>query len=89
MRKTQACVEGFEVAGVGEVAEEWVPCGSSFIEADLVRWTEGVWEKPPRRPKGKAVHIGERVVIAQILKLDGDWVEFVVLGGSIASEKSG
>jgi hypothetical protein len=71
------------------VAEEWIPCGSSFIEADLVRWTEGVWEKPPRRPKGKAVHIGERVVIAQILKLDGDWVEFVVLGGSIASEKSG
>ena len=45
--------------------------------------------KAAPRPKGKAVHIGERVLIAQILKLDGDWVEFVVLGGSIASEKSG
>jgi len=29
------------------------------------------------------------VVTAQILRVDWDWVELVVLGGSIASEKSG
>ena len=28
---------------------EWIPCGSGFIEADVVRWSEGVWEKPRRR----------------------------------------
>jgi len=50
---------------------EWIPCGSGFIEADVLRWSEGVWGKPPRRRQGKSVHIGERAVVAEVLRIDG------------------
>ena len=42
---------------------EWVPCGSGFIEADVIRWSETVWQKS-RRKRGRAVNIGDRLVIA-------------------------
>jgi hypothetical protein len=31
------------------MAAEWIPCGNGFIEADVVRWKEGVWERRSRR----------------------------------------
>ena len=68
---------------------EWIPCGSSFIEADVVRWSEGVWEKPCRRPEGKSIHVGDRAVTAEVPRIDGGWVDLLVRDGKVVSEKSG
>src|SRR5713101_6309838 len=50
----------------GMVAE-WVPCSSGFIEADVIRWSEDVWQKPRRR-RGRTVNVGDRVVIAEVIQ---------------------
>lgn len=67
---------------------EWIACGDRFIEADVIRWTEGVWEQRRSR-RGKAVKIGERRVIAEVLREpDGDgWVRLLVRGCETVSEK--
>ncbi len=70
------------------MAAEWVPCGSGFIEADVIRWNEGVWQKPRRR-RGRAVNIGDRVVIGEVVRDQGGWVDVLVRGCSVASEKPG
>ena len=31
---------------------EWIPCGSGFIAADVIRWNEGVWQRLRRRRAG-------------------------------------
>jgi hypothetical protein len=67
---------------------EWVSCGSGFIEADVIRWSEGVWQKPRRR-RGRAVNTGDRVVIAEVIRDDGEWVDLLVRDCSVASETPG
>ena len=67
---------------------KWVPCGSGFIEADVIRWKEAVWEKR-QRLRGRAVNAGERMVTAEVL-LDADgWVALLVRECTIVSEKPG
>ena len=70
------------------MAAEWVPCGSGFIEADVIRWNEGVWQKPRRR-RGRAVNIGDRVVIAEVIRDQGGSVDVLIRGCSVANEKPG
>ena len=70
------------------MAAEWVSCSSGFIEADVIRWSEGVWQKP-RRNRGRAVNVGDRVVIAEVIRDDGEWVDLLVRDCIIASEKPG
>lgn len=70
------------------MAAEWVPCGSGFIEADVIRWTEGEWRRPRRR-RGRAVNIGDRVVIAEVIRDEGGWVDLLVRDCTILSEKFG
>ena len=70
------------------MAAEWVPCGSGFIEADVIRWSEGVWQKP-RSHRGRTVNVGERVVIGEVLLDDRGWVSLLVRGCTVASEKPG
>lgn len=67
------------------MAAEWIPCGSGFIEADVIRWTEGVWRKR-RRNRGRAINIGERVVIAEVLRDDGKWLDLLVRDCTITKE---
>ena len=69
------------------MAAEWIPCGSGFIEADVIRWNEGVWHKPRRR-RGRAVNIGERIVVAEVLRDEGGWLDLLIRGGAVASEKT-
>ena len=39
----------------------WIFCESDFIEGDVIRWKEAVWEK--RDPKqGGSVRIGDRLL---------------------------
>ena len=55
---------------------EWIKCGKGFIEADVIRWQEGVFEDEAgarrRGPGGKRkpVRIGDRRVTAQLLEED-------------------
>ena len=68
---------------------KWIPCGSGFIEADVVRWTEAVW-KTGRLKSSKPVKVGERVVIAQVVRIDsGEWVFLQVVESRVTEEKQG
>lgn len=56
----------------------WIPCGTEFIEADVIRWVEPIW-KPRARRSRRAVKIGERRITAQVLKVTADgWVHLLV-----------
>ena len=55
--------------------EQWVEA-RDFIAADVIRWTEGGFEK---RRRGKALRIGERQVAAEVLHRGEDgWVRLLV-----------
>jgi hypothetical protein len=52
--------------------DAWTDCGDGFIRADVIRWTEAVFDGPFARNgrkarRGKAVRVGEREVIAEVL----------------------
>lgn len=56
----------------------WVAASDDLIGADVIRWTEGVFERG-RSKKAKAKKIGERTVIAQVLtRENGDWLKLQV-----------
>lgn len=71
------------------MAAEWVPCGSGFIEADVIRWKEAAWEKRSRRRNARAVNAGERMVIAEVITDHDGWVSLLVRGCTVVSEKPG
>ena len=56
---------------------EWVSAADGFIEADVIRWKEGVF-KPRRSRKGRSVRIGEQLVTAEVLR-ESDVKGFVPL----------
>lgn len=66
----------------------WIPCGSGFIEADVIRWTEGVWRKPRRR-RGRSIPMGERTVTAEVIRGDGEWVDLLVRDCTVTKEEPG
>ena len=47
-----------------------------------------MWQKPRRR-RGRAVNVGDRVVIAEVIRDDGEWVDLLVRDSAVASEKPG
>lgn len=55
---------------------DWIVC-KDFIEADVIRWTEAVWER--RSAKAKALKIATRRVTAEVLRDDAaGWVRLLV-----------
>jgi hypothetical protein len=66
---------------------EWIPCGSGFIAADVIRWTEGVWQK--RRRRGQFVNTGDLVITAEVLRDEGGWLDLLIRGCTVVSEKPG
>lgn len=55
--------------------ERWVEA-KDFIAADVIRWSEGVYDN---RRRGKALRIGERQVAAEVLQRGEDgWVRLLV-----------
>ena len=69
---------------------KWIPCGNGFIEADVVRWKESVWEKRSRRRNARAVNIGERVVTAEVVREDAEgWLHLLTRACALSSEKPG
>jgi hypothetical protein len=57
------------------MAAEWIPCGSGFIEADVIRWNEAIWHK---RKRGRATKIGERQITGEVIGDTEDWVQLLV-----------
>lgn len=66
---------------------ERIPTGDHFIEADVIRWKEAVFK--PRRKKGRAVKLGDRVVVAEILRQDREWVYLLVRHCELVSVTTG
>jgi hypothetical protein len=55
---------------------------------DVVRWNEGVWQKLRRR-RGRLVNIGDRIITAEVLQDEGGWLDLLIRGCAVASEKPG
>jgi hypothetical protein len=67
---------------------DWISTVGHFIEADVIRWTEGVF-RPRRRKNVKAPKLGDRVVTAEVLREDTEWVYLLVRQCELASVKTG
>lgn len=58
--------------------EQWISASEGFIQADVIRWTEGIYEKR-RRKHAKSPRIGERQVTAEVLEVEDDeWLKLLV-----------
>ena len=66
------------VAGNRGLLGEWVTAQQGFIEADVIRWTENVYEK--RRGKKSKPHcLGERQIAAEVVEATSDgWLKLLV-----------
>ncbi|MBK9131248.1 MAG: hypothetical protein IPM20_06370 [Gammaproteobacteria bacterium] len=67
---------------------EWIPVGAAFIQADVIRCKESIWDQRRTR-KGRAFRLGERLVIAEVLSEEDEkgWVWLLVVGCEVLSEK--
>lgn len=73
--------------GLHKWMADWTPTGDQFIEADVIRWKESVF-KPPRS-KGKAVKLGERLVVAEVVRQDREWTYLLVRHCELTSVVTG
>jgi len=48
----------------------WITCGDDFQIGDVIRWTERVWYKSPRRRKAKLTAVAQQEVTAQLMAAD-------------------
>lgn len=56
----------------------WVSAEDGFIKADVIRWTEGIYEKR-RGKKAKTRRLGERQVSAEVIEVTGDgWLKLLI-----------
>ncbi len=66
--------------------EQWISASEGFIQADVIRWTEGIYAKR-RRKNAKSPRIGERQVTAEVLAgTDDGWLKLLVLGSIITKD---
>lgn len=66
--------------------EQWISASEGFIQADVIRWTEGIYAKH-RRKNAKSPRLGERQVTAEILEATDDgWLKLLVLGSVITKD---
>lgn len=62
----------------------WISA-DEFIEADVIRWTEGIFDR--RRGGKKAQRIGERLMTAEVLRRTEDgWLTLLIRGCSITRD---
>lgn len=64
--------------------DQWIPA-SDFIPADVIRWTEAVFD---RRRRGKALRIGERQMAAEVIERGEDgWTRLLVRACTITKDE--
>jgi hypothetical protein len=68
------------------LVEQWISASEGFIQADVIRWTEGIYAKR-RRKNAKSPRLGERQVTAEVLEATDDgWLKLLVLGSVITRD---
>lgn len=67
---------------------EWIAAGEHFVEADVIRWQERVYQTR-RRGKSKAAKIGERRVVAEVLRDVDGWVCLLIRHSELMSVETG
>ena len=68
------------------LVEQWISASEGFIQADVIRWTEGIYGKH-RRKNAKSPRLGERQVTAEVLEATDDgWLKLLVLGSVITKD---
>jgi hypothetical protein len=66
--------------------EQWIYASEGFIQADVIRWTEGIYANH-RRKNAKSPRLGERQVTAEVLEETNDgWLKLLVLGSIITKD---
>lgn len=66
--------------------EQWISASEGFIQADVIRWTEGIYAKH-RRKNAKSPRLGERQVTAEVLEAtDDEWLKLLVLGSVVTKD---
>jgi hypothetical protein len=69
---------------------DWIDCRDGFFEADIIRFREGVFERKGPRAKQKAYKIGDREIVAEVVKEyedeDGFWVVLLVRSSRVLSD---
>jgi len=71
-------VDGWVVDAYRWTMKKWIPCGIDFITGDIIRWVEPVW-KPKQRQTERGEKIGYRLVMAQVMRCDSEWVSLEVM----------
>lgn len=65
--------------------DQWISA-KDFIAADIIRWTEGVFDR--RRKGKKAMRIGERQMVGEVQHRGEDgWVRLLVLSSTITKDE--
>lgn len=68
------------------LVEQWISASEGFIQADVIRWTEGIYAKH-RRKNARSPRLGERQVTAEVLEATDDgWLKLLVLGSVITKD---
>lgn len=68
------------------LVEQWIAASEGFIQADVIRWTEGIYAKH-RRKNAKSPRLGERQVTAEVLEETNDgWLKLLILGSVITKD---
>jgi hypothetical protein len=61
----------------------WEKSDKSFVESDVVAWTESIWPPNLRRRRRKQKPWGKQKVTAQITAIDGEFIKLTVLKSEI------
>lgn len=56
----------------------WVTC-DEVIEGDIIRFTEAIWERRGPKRKQRIVRVGERIVTAEVLLVEEQWIYMIVM----------
>lgn len=65
---------------------QWIAATEEMIVADVIRWTEGIYQKRRRR-NAKSVRIGERQITAEVLDASDDgWIKLLVRASVITKD---
>ena len=75
----------------GVAPYKWILIGHDFVECDVIKWTELVWERKGPKKRVQTKKIGEREVIAEVVEEDEEegWVYLNVLKSRVTWVRSG
>jgi len=69
----------------------WILVGHQFVECDVIRWIEAVWERKGPKRHTRIRKIGEREIVAEVVEEDEEegWVYLHVLKSRVTWFRAG